>query len=726
MRPRDLSGPVATSVFAGLLGAGAVDGLVTLGRAGGGGATVALALGLWGTLGLLAGPTAGLLVAGAASAVPGGFPALRGDERLDRNAAAGVLATLAGLLVLAVGAAAGQALLISHFESARLRAIAAFGMVLIWAPVAAAVALAAAGAARRTADRLPRPGPCGATGLLAAALGAAALLALVAALSRSDWRALDLGPFAGLGAAAASGLLHAAWWYGTAAGRSLGARLPGGALRGAAAAASIACLITGARLPAASPAWTAAESGSLGLRLGVRLARQASDRDGDGHSALFAGGDCDDRKADVFPGAEDVPGDGVDQNCEGGDAKVESGSASAPPGPSPSPHATKAALRGILLVTVDALRADRMGVAGYRRAGKSLTPNLDALAARGAYFTHVWAQAPNTPRSFPSIVTSRYPSEIAWQKQGLNYSPILPSNVTVFEAMAAAGFRPIGIFSHFYFTADRGISQGFAEWSDQGAGTIAESNKDVASPRIVPRVVDRLAKLAGSSDRFVVWTHLFEPHSSYMPHKQFPPSGNESGVPGLMEKYDWEIAFADMWVGKLLAGLEAAGLAGDTAVLVASDHGEAWNEHKQMFHGTDLFDEQLRVPVILVAPGVAPASYDDPVALVDLAPTLLDLAGAPAPAAFRGRSLLPRATGGPPASHPVFAELLPATAWPHHAVMLVDGGKKLIHRVGERRFELYDLDKDPGEKKNLADDPASAETLSSMKVALLAFEERRR
>jgi len=111
------------------------------------------------------------------------------------------------------------------------------------------------------------------------------------------------------------------------------------------------------------------------------------------------------------------------------------------------------------------------------------------------------------------------------------------------------GLRPIGIFSHFYFTADRGISKGFAEWSDDGAGTIAESNKDSASPRIVPRVIARLQQAAARHERFVLWTHLFEPHSSYMPHKEFPTT--LSGVPGLMEKYDYEIAFADLWVKKL-------------------------------------------------------------------------------------------------------------------------------------------------------------------------------
>ncbi len=381
------------------------------------------------------------------------------------------------------------------------------------------------------------------------------------------------------------------------------------------------------------------------------------------------------------------------------------------------------------MITIDALRGDRLGVAGYGRPeGKSLTPTLDGLARKGTYFRRAWSQAPNTPKSFPVILTGRYPSDIAWDKPGTNYPNLLPTNHTFFETLAAAGWKPIGIFSHFYFTADRGISRGFAEWSDDGAGTIAESNKDIASPRIVPRVIERLKQAAARKERFALWTHLFEPHSSYMTHKEFPTS--LSGVPGLMEKYDYEIAFCDLWVKKLIDAVNELGLAKDTAIVIMADHGEAWGEHKVYFHGQDLFDEQLRVPLIFVVPGHPAHVVDEPVALVDVAPTLIDLVGAPVPANMRGQSLLPvilhgKAARGPVA-RPVFAEMLPATAWPHHATMMMDDGKKLIHRISERRWELYDLASDPGEKKNLADAPAAAALLASLRAKLVAFEERPR
>jgi choline-sulfatase len=744
----DLQGPVASSALAGLLGAGLVDAALTLARADGArpaSAVAALAIGLYGALGVVAGAALGALCGGVLAALPGGWSGLQQSPERDRAAATGILSGLVGVLVIAAGAAAGQRLLIGKMSSPKLAAIAAAGMVVLWAPVAAAIAVAASGwLGRLVARALPRPRRAGVTGLLLLALLAAGGLAGVAALSRADWRVLDLGPLVALGIAAVLGVGHGLFWYRSAPGRSLGRRLPSRSLKAGALALIAVALSVAARTPETSPVYRAVADGSLGLRLGLQIARGVTDHDGDGFSARFGGGDCDDARADVYPGAEDVPGDGIDQDCEGGDAvaaaEAEPAGGAAPPAaagdPSPGAGAAGAgaaagaggrgAFKGnILIVTIDAFRADRLGVAGYGRpAGRSLTPTLDALARRGAYFRRAWSQAPNTPRSFPSILTSRYPSEIAWDKPTVNYPNLTAANTTFFEGLAGAGWKPIGIFSHFYFTADRGISKSFAEWSNDGAGTISESNKDSASPRIVPRVIERLRKAKARKERFVLWTHLFEPHSSYMPHREFPTS--LSGVPGLMEKYDYEIAFVDLWVKKLLAALGSLGLADNTAVVVMADHGEAWGEHKAFFHGSDLFDEQLRVPLIIAVPGQAPRVIDDDVALVDVGPTLLDLVGAPVPRSFRGKSLLPRIHGDERAARPVFSELLPATAWPHHADMMVDGQKKLIHRISDRRYEFYDLASDPGEKKNLVDVAAAHDSLEASRTKLRAFEDRKR
>ncbi len=738
MRIPSLRRPVGASVAAGLLGAGLVDTLLVATH-GGGAAALALGVGLYGAAALLAGLLAELAVGAILAARTAGAAPLRTDPAADRAVTTGILATCVGVLVAAAVAFVGQRAFVGKMASAKLAAIAAGGLVAIGALPGAVAALAAVPLLRRLAALLPRPRALGTTGLTLLALAGTGALGIVAALSRADWRVLDLGPLYTLALAIVLGAGHGIFWYGSAIGRATRARLPaafGRALPFGLAAVVVICLFSGARLAETSPAFAAVADNGLGFKALLSTARRVSDHDGDGFSARFGGGDCDDGRADVYPGADDLPGDGVDQNCEGGDAKAAADGARPATADAAPPDAKLAPIKprddafkgNILIVTIDAFRGDRLGVAGYGRpAGKSLTPTLDGLARRGAYFKRVWAQAPNTPRSFPSILTGRYPTDIAFDKPTVNYPNLLPSNLTMFQVLGAAGLTPIGIFSHFYFTADRGISRGFAEWSNDGAGTIAESNKDTASPRIVPKVIARLKQAAARKERFVLWTHLFEPHSSYMTHKEFPTS--LSGVQGLEEKYDYEIAFVDLWVKKLLHALDDAGLARDTAIVVMADHGEAWGEHKAYFHGGDLFDEQLRVPLIIAVPGKKPQVIGEDAALVDVAPTLIDLVGAPIPAGMRGRSLLPRIEGsGPPAApaHTIFGELMPSTATPTKAAMMIDGGHKLIHRISDRRWELYDLRADPGEKRNLVDAPAAAATLAALRTKLLAFEERAR
>lgn len=729
-RPSRFSPAVALSTFAGLLGAGVFDALTVIVR--GQNArfieVLALSAGLYGTAGLVFGALFGWAAATLSGALPGGWPALLDDESLDSRVCGLLLGSVAAGVVLAVGAGVGYASFVSAMNSRTLATIASAGIALAFVPPAALALLATWRTAASLARLLlPRPAKLGRSGVLLIALAAVGVLAFVAALSRADWRVLDLGPFYSVGIALVLGIAHGIFWHVSGIGKRLLPRLPTRIVRPALVTSVALSLVAGSRIRDTSSTYAAISDGGLGLKFALKVARRATDRDGDGYSALFGGGDCDDTRADVYPGAEDIPGDGIDQDCEGGDAPLVAPAAEAT-APEPFAKTTSAkagAFSGnLLIIAIDATRADRLGVAGYGRPpGHSLTPNLDTLANRGAYFRRVWAQAPNTPRSFPSFVTSLYPSEIAWQKRSLNYSPLLPSNHTIFEPIASAGWRPIGIFSHFYFTADRGISKGFAEWSDDGAKSIADSNKDIAAPRIVPRVIERLKKAAGKGERFVLWTHLFEPHSSYMSHPEFPTT--LSGVQGLEEKYDYEIAFVDLWIGKILKTLDETKLATNTAVVVFGDHGEAWGEHKVYFHGQNLTEEQLRVPLLIAIPGRKPVVSDDEAGLIDVGPTLLDLLGLSPPATMHGRSLLPAVDGTPLPPRPIFSELLPSTATPDHEVSVVDRGKKLVHRISERRFELFDLHADPKQLKDLAEDPAHKPLLDELKAKLIAFEEHR-
>jgi choline-sulfatase len=727
--------PVGTSVFAGVFGAGVVDLLLVLSH---GGETrpadaLCIVLGLYGVLGLILAIIAAWASAVVAGAIPGGPAAIGTDAALDRRIATGLGAGALGALVLGIGASLAHAVFISKMHSRVLGSLAALGCAVLMVPVAMIATLAVWRPVGWVIERLPRPGRTTRTTLLIVLLVVAGLAAGLMALSRADWRVLDLGPIKALAIAVALGAGH--WWFWHRSGRQP-KQIPGAVWLGLKAllvAVVIALVVVGARTPEGAGIYEAIEEKSFGMRHVLAIGRTTVDRDGDGFAAAFGGGDCDDRNASAFPGAEEVAGDGVDQNCEGGDLVAQA----APPEPAAGTNAAPVEARkregtafegNILILSIDALRADRLGLAGYRRRkNQTLTPNLDALGKSGAYFRRVWSHAPNTPRSFPSFLTSRFPSEIAWTQRTLNYSPILPENETFFEQLAKGGLKPLGIFSHFYFSAERALNQGFAEWSNDGAKSIAESNKDIASPRVVPKVIARLEKAAANKERFVLWTHLFEPHSSYMEHPEFP--SDLRGVEGLEERYDYEIAFVDKWVGKILASLESSGLRQNTAVVVLADHGEAWGEHKHYFHGQDLTEEQLRVPLIVSIPGAKPTTIDDEVSLIDVGPTLLDLVGLQPPPVFRGRSLMPAIRGEAPLGdgpRPVFAELLPANAWPKHEVMMVLGGKKIVHKITERRWELFDLSKDPKQQRDLSRDPGSKALFQELRTRVIAFEEGKR
>ena len=647
--------PIAASALAGILGAGIVDAVLSAGG-GAAGQVFLLALGLYGAFALLAAFGGAVLAAALDGARPPGWGKLRDEPSRDRAVAAAILACLVGALVVAVVAAAGQRLFVGKMQSQKLATIAAGGLVAIGALPGALVAIAALPLLRRIAQALPRPRALGATGVLLITIGGGR-----GARVRRGAVARRLAGARPRPALCAGGRRRA-----RRRARSVLVRVGdrprvARALSGAARVGAVVRdrdrrvrLPDDRRAPARGLARLRRRRRRLvGHALSARR-RPSRDRSAmaTGSPRASAAATATTRAATSTRAREDVPGNGVDENCEGGDAKASGGRAPPPTAPPSADAIAPIAPRAdgfkgnLLIVTIDALRGDRLGVAGYGRpAGKSLTPTLDALARKGAYFRRAWSQAPNTPRSFPVILTGRYPSDIAWDKPGVNYPNLLPTNHTFFETLAAAGWKPIGIFSHFYFTPDRGISRGFAEWSNDGAGTIAESNKDIASPRIVPRVIARLRQAAARKEHFALWTHLFEPHSSYMTHKEFPTSlSGRAGADGEVRLRDRVLRH----VGQEAASTRSRSSAWptDTAIVVMADHGEAWGEHKVYFHGQDLFDEQLRVPLIIVVPGQKPQVIDDPVALVDVAPTLLDLVGAPIPANMRGRSLLPRIAGG--------------------------------------------------------------------------------
>ncbi|HEY0252464.1 MAG TPA: sulfatase, partial [Kofleriaceae bacterium] len=359
-----------------------------------------------------------------------------------------------------------------------------------------------------------------------------------------------------------------------------------------------------------------------------------------------------------------------------------------------------------------------------------LTPRLDAFAKQSVVFAHAYSQASNTPRSVPSFLTSRYPSQVKGLATEKDYPTLDDDNDTIFEALKPAGFTTIGESSHFYFCdhdkypdtcADvknidgkpmhTNAIQGADLWDNAEGKSIPDSNHDIAGPRIAKKTIAKLDELAGKKQKFAMIVHLFDPHSTYMEHPGL--SWTAKGADAWVQKYDYEVAFEDGVIGEILDALDKNGLAATTTIVLMSDHGEALGVHpgeSGMYHGMSLYNEVLHVPLIFRVPGAKPAMRDDVVELVDMAPTIAALFDVKPPSSWVGRSLVPAIAGGTLPPLPAYSEMPKTHEWPHEAKSMVsaDGKTHVFFKASESRYEVYDLAKDPDEKANI-DSPEAKE-----------------
>jgi arylsulfatase A-like enzyme len=305
------------------------------------------------------------------------------------------------------------------------------------------------------------------------------------------------------------------------------------------------------------------------------------------------------------------------------------------------------------------------------------------------------------------MLIGKYPSET--HRNWGHFNRFGTEDKTIAERFHDAGIRTISVHGHRYFGKFSGLDRGFDVVDMTAAppeGTKWETDTGFNSDKITDQVLAEIDKPENTGSRFFLWVHYLDPHADYVPHDDFKFGTSQRDL------YDGEIAFTDQQLGRFLEAIAKAPWGKKTAIVVTSDHGEAFGEHKMYRHGSELWEELVHVPLVIHVPGVAPGHVEARRSAIDLVPTMLSLMHAPIPDGkddkdfVSGVSLVPDLLDPKHAAPRDVLIDMPGGPYNDPRRSLIHGSLKLTVSNGSK-FELYDLEKDPEERHDLFTDPTS-------------------
>jgi arylsulfatase A-like enzyme len=384
--------------------------------------------------------------------------------------------------------------------------------------------------------------------------------------------------------------------------------------------------------------------------------------------------------------------------------------AKAPAAPRAKPEAKATRPRkplNVILITIDALRAD-MPWAGYAR---DIAPNLTRLAKESVVFENHRATTSFTAQSVPAMLSGRLASTL--YRSGYFFAGYSDANEFFPEALQANGKKTLAVHSHMYFNRGKGLNQGFSSWEMvPGISYNERTDEHVTSEKSTALLQTLLADQKNTKPGFFAWAHYTDPHADYQTHSECKSFGSSQ-----RDKYDNEVCYTDLHIGKFLSWAEKQPFWTETALIVSADHGEAFGEHGLNEHAHELYEELVRVPMLMRIPGVSPQRIQTAHSHLDLAPSIMDLMGEEPLAGFEGQSMLSEIDGKPAKERPIVLELAADNIQPARRA-IISGSFKLI-RFGEKSGapeKLFDLSADPAEKKDLARE--QPEKLKEMRALL--------